>query len=157
MSIDNYVYVGVFLRVPEVRQTLKGAERRCLTGGCGHPPSYDARFCARCGAAITLVATERTVTGMLDLDGLPPSLAARVRVPPYCDGGQPNEAVLLPEEAGWGLTIDRTYAKAMSLDHSDPQVLRESFAVSYAAFIDHIRDTYGVAPIISWGIVPYAC
>jgi hypothetical protein len=157
MSIDSYVYVGVFLRVPEVRQTIKGAERRCSTPGCGHPPSHHARFCARCGGAVTLVATEHTATGQLDLDGLPPNLAERVRVAPYCNGERPNEAVLLPEDAGWGLTVDRTCVTAMSLDHNDPQELRERFAISYAPFIDYIRKTYGVSPVVSWGIVPYAC
>lgn len=157
MSIDTYVYVGVFLRVPEVRQTIKGAVRRCSTAGCVHPPAYDARFCSKCGAAIMLVATAREEVGKLDLDCLPPALSERVRVPPYCDGAQPHEAILLPEESGWGRVVEPRYVMAMSLNDVDPRADRERFAVAYAPFIDHIRDTYGVSPVVCWGVVPYAC
>jgi hypothetical protein len=152
MSALN-VYVGAFARVPGILETTHHAMRQC-SAACGALPAAGAKFCAACGAAVSV--THKAVEQRVRLRSLhlADDVVDQLSCPEYCRGADELEAILIPNTRNVGLSVQNVGAVSLARVDQADEVNR--FLERYGDVLHDLETTHGVTVTIDWGVVAWS-
>ena len=160
MGMQLYVYVGAFIRLPEIETTENINDTRCSNPQCvNHKGFYQtAKFCPECGNPIEKVKITNKTKRQLSLSDLEEVESSVSWYDELVECGEPDAVIISNQyiDAGQSYSKDSEYEITL-LNHERIEDMKDNlkYQLESVNFFSLLKKHFDISPVVEFGVVPY--